>query len=141
MFEAPAVAWEISAPPTTPRGTSRSPWGLTTRMEPSLLLEPERLPGRLAARDVVAERVGIGAERLGQLEGDPLHERGEREARQQLAELGRSAEPVDGDADLLGGVGDLGQPRGAGAAAVEGHERVALVERHRRAVEELLDAQ
>src|ERR1700722_16286441 len=37
MFCAPAVACEISAPPTTPRGTSRSGPGLTTLMGASLL--------------------------------------------------------------------------------------------------------
>src|SRR5437588_6750129 len=30
MFLAPVLAWEISDPPTTPRGTSRSAPGLTT---------------------------------------------------------------------------------------------------------------
>src|SRR2546421_4102637 len=42
MFCAPAVAWETSAPPTTPRGTSRSGPGLTTLMGGVYL----RLPGR-----------------------------------------------------------------------------------------------
>src|ERR1700760_2006683 len=36
MLCAPAVVWEISAPPTTPRGTSRSSPGLTTFMAASL---------------------------------------------------------------------------------------------------------
>src|SRR5206468_12285937 len=36
MFWAPVVAWEISDPPTTPRGTSRSLPGLTTFIAPSL---------------------------------------------------------------------------------------------------------
>src|SRR5664279_4992488 len=36
MLCAPAVAWEISAPPTTPRGTSCSSPGLTSFMAPSL---------------------------------------------------------------------------------------------------------
>src|SRR5438105_2978203 len=46
MLCAPAVACEISAPPTTPRGTSRSGPGLTTLMGPSLRvvkgLDPQR---------------------------------------------------------------------------------------------------
>src|SRR5690242_14863322 len=49
MRVAPAVAWEISAPPTTPRGTSRSsPDGLTTFMTTTL----GRHAGELAAGDV-----------------------------------------------------------------------------------------
>src|SRR5215203_4004295 len=41
MLVAPAVDWEISAPPTTPRGTSRSsPLALTTLMRRSLRVEP-----------------------------------------------------------------------------------------------------
>src|ERR1700712_2899071 len=35
MFCAPAVVCEISAPPITPRGTSRSGPGLTTLMRPA----------------------------------------------------------------------------------------------------------
>src|SRR5215208_2672394 len=41
MLVAPVVAWEISAPPTTPRGTSRSsPLAFTTLMRRSLRVEP-----------------------------------------------------------------------------------------------------
>src|SRR5437763_17002597 len=40
MFCAPVVAWEISLPPTTPRGTSRSGPGLTTFIEPGLTTPP-----------------------------------------------------------------------------------------------------
>src|ERR1700739_1014856 len=38
MLCAPAVAWEISAPPTMPRGTSRSGPGLTSFIGPPTLL-------------------------------------------------------------------------------------------------------
>src|SRR6185312_13557594 len=49
MRVAPAVAWEISAPPTTPRGTSRSSSvRLTTFMDARL----RRHAGELAAGDV-----------------------------------------------------------------------------------------
>src|SRR3712207_7217741 len=49
MFEEPAVAWETSLPPTTPRGTSRSsPDDLTSLMGRTLRLHP----GQLAAGDV-----------------------------------------------------------------------------------------
>src|SRR5450631_2684751 len=58
MFWAPAVACEISAPPSTPRGTSRSGPGLITFIGSSLLRRPvaharcdldlqRRLPGSL----------------------------------------------------------------------------------------------
>src|SRR5450755_4382149 len=40
MFCAPAVACEISAPPTTPRGTLRSVPGLTTLMPPEFRAQP-----------------------------------------------------------------------------------------------------
>src|SRR5436190_18744368 len=62
MFVAPAVAWEISPPPTTPRGTSRStPDGLTTLMgraesnpatRPRARRSSGRHAGELPARDV-----------------------------------------------------------------------------------------
>src|SRR5260221_13957404 len=51
-------------------------------------LQGECRPGLLAARDVVAERVGIGAGLLGELERDPLDDRRQREDREGLAEPG-----------------------------------------------------
>src|ERR1700757_1977278 len=40
MFAAPVEAWEISLPPTTPRGTSRSGPGLMTFIEQVLTARP-----------------------------------------------------------------------------------------------------
>src|ERR1700757_3849477 len=40
MFCAPVEAWEISLPPTTPRGTSRSGPGLTTFIDQVLTARP-----------------------------------------------------------------------------------------------------
>src|SRR5678815_2201039 len=57
MFVAPVVAWEISAPPTTPRGTSRSsPLGFTTFMSRSLRVEPVVEPLLARAADPVVAR-------------------------------------------------------------------------------------
>src|SRR5688500_15105131 len=54
MLVAPVVAWEISAPPTTPRGTSRSsPLALTTLMGRSLRVEPVVQPLLAGAADPV----------------------------------------------------------------------------------------
>src|SRR5918997_4824929 len=59
MFVAPVVAWEISAPPTTPRGTSRSSsLGLTTFMGRSLRVERVVEPLLALAADAVVERLG-----------------------------------------------------------------------------------
>src|SRR4051794_20148243 len=57
MFTAPAVACEISAPPTTPRGTSRSSsLGFTTFMGRSLRAEPVVQPLLARAPDAVVDR-------------------------------------------------------------------------------------
>src|SRR4051794_39762049 len=57
MFTAPVVAWEISAPPTTPLGTSRSSsLGLTTFMARSLRVEPVVEPLLPRAADPVVDR-------------------------------------------------------------------------------------
>src|SRR5437763_4024951 len=66
MFCAPAVDWEISAPPTTPRGTSRSGPGLTT-----LTIRVYRrhldLKWRLRCRSVLDLKRGVlKAEALGE---------------------------------------------------------------------------
>src|SRR5215208_5705604 len=59
MFTAPAVACEISAPPTTPRGTSRSSsLGFTTFMGRSLRVEPVVEPLLARAADAVVDRLG-----------------------------------------------------------------------------------
>src|SRR5918998_1094736 len=56
MLVAPAVAWEISAPPTTPRGTSRSSaLGLTTLMARSLRFQRVVEPLRAGAADPVVD--------------------------------------------------------------------------------------
>src|SRR5215207_8149126 len=56
MLVAPAVDWEISAPPTTPRGTSRSsPLALTTLMRRSLRVEPVVQPLLAGAADAVID--------------------------------------------------------------------------------------
>src|SRR5215213_6513984 len=56
MLVAPVVAWEISAPPTTPRGTSRSsPLALTTLMRRSLRVEPVVQPLLAGAADPVVD--------------------------------------------------------------------------------------
>src|SRR3954463_5399554 len=56
MFVAPVVAWEISAPPTTPRGTSRSSsLGFTTFMAGSLRVEPVVQPLLAVAPDPVVD--------------------------------------------------------------------------------------
>src|SRR5919107_3054861 len=58
MFGAPVVAWEISAPPTTPRGTSRSSaLGLTTFMGRSLRVERVVDPFVALAADAVVDRL------------------------------------------------------------------------------------
>src|SRR5918992_1229771 len=60
MFVAPVVAWEISAPPTTPRGTSRSSsLGLTTFMGRSLRVERVVEPLLALAADAGVD--GLGA--------------------------------------------------------------------------------
>src|SRR5215208_5835780 len=57
MFTAPAVACEISAPPTTPRGTSRSSaLGFTTFISRSLRVEPVVQPLLARAADAVVDR-------------------------------------------------------------------------------------
>src|SRR5689334_5027928 len=56
MLSAPAVVCEISAPPTTPRGTSRSGPGLTTFM-PRTLPAAGRPPQRAADLEVELRRV------------------------------------------------------------------------------------
>src|SRR5690349_6500490 len=59
MFVAPVVAWEISAPPTTPLGTSRSSsLGLTTFMPRSLRVEPVVQPLLAHAAHAVVDRLG-----------------------------------------------------------------------------------
>src|SRR5215208_8343184 len=59
MFVAPVVAWEISAPPTTPRGTSRSSsLGFTTFMGRSLRFEPVVEPLLAVPTDAVVDRPG-----------------------------------------------------------------------------------
>src|SRR5688572_7089349 len=61
MFVAPVVAWEISAPPTTPRGTSRSSaLGLTTFMGRSLRVERVVEPLLALAADAVVDGLGAG---------------------------------------------------------------------------------
>src|SRR5687767_238142 len=61
MFVAPVVAWEISAPPTTPRGTSRSSsLGFTTFMSRSLRVEPVVEPLLARAADAVIDRLRAG---------------------------------------------------------------------------------
>src|SRR5258706_14950628 len=70
MLWAPAVACEISAPPTTPRGTSRSAAGLTTFTAGSLrwtaasdvetVVEPLRPAGGRARRDAPPAAGGAG---------------------------------------------------------------------------------
>src|SRR5215212_11864159 len=61
MFVAPVVACEISAPPTTPRGTSRSSWlGWTTFIPGSLRVEPVVQPLLARAADAVVD--GLGAQ-------------------------------------------------------------------------------
>src|SRR5215207_9267256 len=73
MLVAPVVAWETSAPPTTPRGTSRSTWdGLTTFMAVSL-------PAGGRCRPRVRHAVGMAPTRWG------------------IAGLGRIAALVAGD--------------------------------------------
>src|SRR5215212_8328120 len=58
MFVAPVVACEISAPPTTPRGTSRSSsLGFTTFMARSLRFEPVVDPLLAVAADAVVDRL------------------------------------------------------------------------------------
>src|SRR5215204_4805739 len=58
MLVAPVVAWEISAPPTTPRGTSRSSsLGLTTLMARSLRVERVVEPLLARAADAVVDRL------------------------------------------------------------------------------------
>src|SRR5215210_5696704 len=67
MLVAPVVAWEISAPPTTPRGTSRSsPLALTTLMRRSLRVEPVVQPLLAGAADPVVDglRAGVVLRRL-----------------------------------------------------------------------------
>src|SRR5258708_8491387 len=49
-------------------------------------LQGECRPGLLAARDVVAERVRVGAELLGELERDPLDDRRQGKDRERLPE-------------------------------------------------------
>src|SRR3712207_3590061 len=59
MFVAPVVAWEISAPPTTPRGTSRSSsLDLTTFMGGSLRVEGVVQPLLAPAADAVVDGLG-----------------------------------------------------------------------------------
>src|SRR4051812_41001737 len=61
MFVAPVVAWEISAPPTTPRGTSRSSaLGFTTFMSRSLRVEPVVQPLLAPAADPVVHGLRAG---------------------------------------------------------------------------------
>src|SRR5215211_331767 len=61
MFVAPVVACEISAPPTTPRGTSRSSsLGFTTFMGRSLCLERVVEPFLPLAADAVVDRLRPG---------------------------------------------------------------------------------
>src|SRR5690242_363568 len=56
MFVAPVVACEISAPPTTPRGTSRSSsLGFTTLMAVSLRRKPVVEPLLARAADAVID--------------------------------------------------------------------------------------
>src|SRR5215211_6196010 len=61
MFVAPVVAWEISAPPTTPRGTSRSSsLDLTTFMGGSLRFERVVEPFLARAADAVVDGLRAG---------------------------------------------------------------------------------
>src|SRR4051812_6212720 len=100
----------------------------------------DRAPGVGGAGPVLAERVGVGAELLGDLERDPLHRHGQREDGQRLAEP-VLADPVHADAEPLGAGGDLEHPLAALTPAVERHQRVAGLQRHRRPVVELLGGQ
>src|SRR3712207_298627 len=68
MLLAPVVAWEISEPPTTPRGTSRSGPGLTTFM--ALEVHPRGLAAghvEHLAVDVVRPRRAQQEDRAGRL--------------------------------------------------------------------------
>src|SRR4051794_41120215 len=81
MFTAPVVAWEISAPPTTPRGTSRSsPLGCTTLIAPTLRPpdagdDLRATPSRRHARELPA----------GDVEHLAVHEVGPRRAQEEDA--------------------------------------------------------
>src|SRR4051794_21503581 len=71
MFVAPVVAWLISAPPTTPLGTSRSSsLGFTTFMPGSLRVEPVVEPLLAVAADAVVDLLGAHVV-LGRLPGEP----------------------------------------------------------------------
>ena len=111
----------------TPRWSSAAP--------PS---EPERLERRFPPRVLlVAEAVRADAAQLGQLRGDALHHHGEREHRQHLAQLALG-EACDARSGHLHRARDRLGALGRRAAAVEHDQRVLLVERHARPVEELL---
>src|SRR4051812_23073025 len=103
MFVAPVVAWLISAPPTTPLGTSRSSsLGFTTFMPGSLRVEPVVQPLLAHAADAVVDGLGAAVV-LGGLPGEPrgaaLAARGAAALDQRLrgaraAALGRHEEVV-----------------------------------------------
>src|SRR5215210_6270103 len=103
MLVAPVVAWEISAPPTTPRGTSRSsPLALTTLMRGSLRVEPVVQPLLAGAADPVVDglRAAVVLRRLPrQPRGAPLAAGGTAALDQRVggtgaARLGRDEEVV-----------------------------------------------
>src|SRR5688572_9535009 len=141
MFVAPVVAWEISAPPTTPRGTSRSSaLGLTTFMgrslrvervvEPLLALAADPVVDRLRSRVVLGGlprelgRAALAArhpaaldQRLGGAAAAPLGRHEEVVHEPDPRGAGRRPQPVDGrEADRA-------------AVAVAGEELHALADR------------
>src|SRR3712207_5653608 len=96
MFEEPAVAWETSLPPTTPRGTSRSsPDDLTSLMGRTLRLHP----GELAAGDV--EHLAVDVVRPRRAQEEDAARRLLRGARApERDEHGRHAAQLVRDAEL-----------------------------------------
>ena len=108
---------------------------------PLLTLEPERLPGRLAARDVVAEGVGVGARaprRTRARSAAPRRSAGRSTAARRARPARRAGARATPTCSAAAATWARREPRRA--AAVEADERVALVERDGRAVVELLDA-
>src|SRR4051812_36599461 len=95
MLVAPVVAWEISAPPTTPRGTSRSSsLGLTTLMARSLRFEPVVDPLLAGGPDAVVDllRPGVVLGGLpGELGGAVVAARGPATLDQRLGRAGPAA--------------------------------------------------
>src|SRR5690348_5455029 len=87
--------------------------------------ETDRLPGLLAAGDVVAEGARVAAELLRHLERDPLHGDGQLEDRERLTEAAR-LDAVNARPRRLRRARHGLEPLRAGAAAVEADEHVAL---------------